>query len=272
MAIQVSGTEVISNSRVLTNVSGLKTVGGLAILGSGDIPLPTGVPAFNPTVSPNYSINSSATWTKPSLSSATWCVIQMVGGGGASNRGNWGGGGNGGSAVVVGAIASTLPASIAFTVGAGGAPSASPSELPGSPGGDTSATINGRLYKAIGGYQNFGTSSNYSFPTNTVQPIGSYFMVNSGVSPYEFDSTETAGGTNTKSVPDPMTNSQFGGGAGGGTTGYTAGGQTGTSQYAGNGGAPNNNGSAFGGGGGGGAASSTAGAGGAGGVKIWYIS
>ena len=37
MAIQVSGTEVISNSRVLSNVTGLKTVGGTAILGSGDI-------------------------------------------------------------------------------------------------------------------------------------------------------------------------------------------------------------------------------------------
>ena len=37
MAIQVSGTEVISNSRVLSNVTGLKTVAGNSILGSGDI-------------------------------------------------------------------------------------------------------------------------------------------------------------------------------------------------------------------------------------------
>ena len=37
MAIQVSGTEVISNSRVLSNVTGLKTVSGNSILGSGDI-------------------------------------------------------------------------------------------------------------------------------------------------------------------------------------------------------------------------------------------
>ena len=37
MAIQVSGTEVISNSRVLSNVTGLKTVNGNALLGSGNI-------------------------------------------------------------------------------------------------------------------------------------------------------------------------------------------------------------------------------------------
>lgn len=37
MAIQVSGTEVISNSRVISNVTGFKTVSGNSILGSGDI-------------------------------------------------------------------------------------------------------------------------------------------------------------------------------------------------------------------------------------------
>ena len=37
MAIQVGGTTVIDNSRVLQNISGLKTVGGTSILGSGDI-------------------------------------------------------------------------------------------------------------------------------------------------------------------------------------------------------------------------------------------
>jgi hypothetical protein len=37
MAIQVSGTEVISNSRVLSNVTGLKTVNSTSLLGSGNI-------------------------------------------------------------------------------------------------------------------------------------------------------------------------------------------------------------------------------------------
>ena len=37
MAIQVGGTTVINNSRVLQNISGLKTIGGTSILGSGNI-------------------------------------------------------------------------------------------------------------------------------------------------------------------------------------------------------------------------------------------
>lgn len=37
MAIQVGGTTVINNSRVLQNVSGLKTINSTSILGSGDI-------------------------------------------------------------------------------------------------------------------------------------------------------------------------------------------------------------------------------------------
>lgn len=37
MAIQVSGTTVISNNRALSSVNGLKTIGGVSILGSGDI-------------------------------------------------------------------------------------------------------------------------------------------------------------------------------------------------------------------------------------------
>ena len=37
MAIQVSGTTVINNSRVLQNVSGLRTINGSSLLGSGDI-------------------------------------------------------------------------------------------------------------------------------------------------------------------------------------------------------------------------------------------
>lgn len=37
MAIKVNGTSVISDSRVLENVTGLKTVGSTSLLGSGDI-------------------------------------------------------------------------------------------------------------------------------------------------------------------------------------------------------------------------------------------
>ena len=37
MAIQVNGTTVIDNSRVLSNVTGLKTINSTSILGSGNI-------------------------------------------------------------------------------------------------------------------------------------------------------------------------------------------------------------------------------------------
>jgi len=37
MAIQVNGTSVITDSKVLQNVTGLKTINGTSVLGSGDI-------------------------------------------------------------------------------------------------------------------------------------------------------------------------------------------------------------------------------------------
>jgi hypothetical protein len=56
MAIQVNGTEVISNNRALTNVNGLKTVGGTSILGSGDIAAGGGTELINVNVnSPGFT-------------------------------------------------------------------------------------------------------------------------------------------------------------------------------------------------------------------------
>lgn len=56
MAIQVNGTEVISNNRALTNVNGLKTVGGVSILGSGDIAAGGGTELININVnSPGFT-------------------------------------------------------------------------------------------------------------------------------------------------------------------------------------------------------------------------
>jgi hypothetical protein len=73
MAIQVSGTEVISNSRVLSSVTGLKTVGGTAILGSGDIAVGGSTDADavgtytwgRPQNYTNYPPNSTATSIYP---------------------------------------------------------------------------------------------------------------------------------------------------------------------------------------------------------------
>lgn len=275
MAIQVNGTTVIDNSRNLSNVGGLKTVGGTAILGSGDIAVGESVPDFNPVATPNATFTSSGTWTKPSLSSGTWVVILMVGAGSGGNGGSWAAGGNGGSGVVIGYKASTLPSSIAFTVGAGSAGIAGDGVAPG---GDTSATIDGRLYVSPGATPNGASSANYSNTLTDATNPGSYLMINGGTSPYAYDASGCSGGRCVRNGTDfSAQNSQFGGGAGAGflfSSGTAGGGTAGTSAYAGNGGTNHNNGSAYGGGGGGNtnADPATGGNGGNGGVKIWYIS
>ena len=65
MAVKIGTTSVISDNRVLENVSGLKTVGGSSILGSGDIGVGDG-PGFNGTTAQNLgnvAINNSITLT-----------------------------------------------------------------------------------------------------------------------------------------------------------------------------------------------------------------
>jgi hypothetical protein len=44
MALKVSGTTVINDSRELENIINLKTVNGQSILGTGDISIPAGTP------------------------------------------------------------------------------------------------------------------------------------------------------------------------------------------------------------------------------------
>ena len=273
MAIKVNGTTVIDDSRNLSNVGGLKTVGGTNLLGSGDISVGANVPTFDPTATPNFSLTSSGTWTKPSLSSGTWVVIHMIGAGAGGTGDSWASGGNGGNATVIGAIASTLPSSISFAVGAGGAGINGDG---GNPGGDTTATISGRTFTAIGGLSADSNSSNSNAATNDPQPSGQYLMVNNGTSPYSYDSGGTAGGTTVKNGSNfGVQNSTFGGGAGAGLLFQAAtqgGGTAGTSTFAGAGGTYWNNGTAPGGGGGARSTANNAGSGAAGGVRIWYIS
>ncbi len=272
MAIQVNGTTVIDNSRNLTNVGGLKTIGGTGIIGSGDIAVGQTIPAFDPSATPNWSRTSSGTWTKPTLASGVWVVIHLVGGGGAGAGSTWNSGGNGGNALVVGAIASTLPSSIAFTLGAGGAGTGGDNA---DGGGSSSFTVSGRTFTAAGALGNETSSSNYSALTNPLQPSGVYLMVNSGQSPFLYDGSGCSGGATTKNGTNyTPQNAEFGGGAGAGLP-FSArpqgGGTAGTSSFAGNGGTFGNNGQS-GGGGGGGFSDGDGGDGGAGIVKIWYIS
>jgi hypothetical protein len=119
MAIKISGTDVIDDSRQLTNITNLKTVGGQSILGTGDI-----------TASGNYALRSyttSGTWTKPTGLKAI--KVTVIGGGAASGNTvpgpspfgpvTWPGGGAGGAAIEY-IDASEIPGPVAITIGEGG--------------------------------------------------------------------------------------------------------------------------------------------------------
>ena len=116
MAIKVGGTSVISDSRVLENVTGLKTVDGQSLLGSGDISVdpPTGQGEIGtysygrPANTTGYAVGDTATsfysvasgylgqprygtsdgWTDTggqNLESGTWRCMN-----GAPSQGGWG--------------------------------------------------------------------------------------------------------------------------------------------------------------------------------------
>ena len=90
MAIQVGGTTVISNSRVLQNVTGLKTVGGTSILGSGDIVAGgIGSPVdFSSSVSGSFSAGqSNDDFNTISIPSGSTFMLVRALPGGQSGRG-----------------------------------------------------------------------------------------------------------------------------------------------------------------------------------------
>jgi hypothetical protein len=263
MAIQVSGTEVISNAR---NISNVVTVTATNFVGGGagltGLPSSPFAPTFNPLATPDFTLTSSGTWTKPAISATSWVTIWMIGGGGGGNvHSSWGTGGSGAHAALFSALASGLPASIAFTVGAGGPSNTS--------GGNTSATINSILYSANGG----AAASPVGSTNNAVtQGTPIYNVPYNGLSPFDFpyDFNSSRGGN--APVANPGSNSIFGG-AGGGSSYNNSTNGGGVSTYAGDGGnttgASCTNGGA-GGGGGGGKMSGTGCSGGAGFVKIYY--
>jgi len=97
MAIQVNGTSVITDSKVLQNVTGLKTINSNSILGSGDITVDQG-PALGTTVSflgtATGSNNGSAT---VSCSGNYWYAVSCS----SDNQGGPSGGTCGTNAVTV---------------------------------------------------------------------------------------------------------------------------------------------------------------------------
>jgi hypothetical protein len=225
------------------------------------------------------AFTASGTWTKPAGISADAIVyVEMIGGGGgggarARGGGNTGrttgGGGGGFTAKTI--LASTLGATVAVTVGAGGAGGVTPDDNVNTPG-------------AAGGNSSFGS---FSIPGGSGGVVSSSSTGPDGnANLHGFDGFmggdalwSTTGATN-------KINSTHGGGAGGGSvvTVQTAG----TSSFAGNGGnglsatvagmITATSGSAPGGGGGGATNASTTsssratgGSGGRGEVRVWTI-
>lgn len=165
MAIKISGTDVIDDSRQLTNITNLKTVAGQSILGTGDI-----------VASGNYAMRSyttPGTWTKPAGLKAI--KVTVVGGGGASgntftspsNPVAWPGAGAGGTSV--GYIdASAIPGPVAVTVGEGGN-QANPAILSGNTssfGAFCTATggTTGRAAPSSGAAGGAGSGGTYNIP------------------------------------------------------------------------------------------------------------
>ena len=145
MAIQVSGTEVISNSRALNNIASIDATTAASITaagvgGSGGIWFPSS------WTSPSASYTSSTTWSKPGAvtdSHTVWFYMIGGGGGGGAASGGREDGGDGGNAVLLVASGASLPSSVTLTIGSGGSA--------GNAGNSTYITVNGVQFAATGG-------------------------------------------------------------------------------------------------------------------------
>jgi len=277
MAIQVSGTQVISNARALTNIASLDatTIATITAAGVGGV----AAPVWNPASTPNVTYTSSTTWTKPgTIGADDWVIFYLVGGGGSGGLGgSWSGPGMGASAAIFAGLGQYIPATIAFTVGAGGI--ANTGQVPVG-GGNTTCTVNGKLFVAGAGLAYSPNSAAHPNPDpgSMVVPYGGdprYAFASSG------DPAPTQGGT-AFGLSDGANGqpSVFGGGSGATNWNGNTSSIGGVSTYAGNGGRPNasksiTNGVVPGGGGAGidpaQGQGSNNGNGASGSVRIWYV-
>ena len=267
MAIQVNGTQVIGNSRELTNIASvdattLATLNAAGV-GAGDLP-----PAPN-WGSPTATVSSSGSWSKPgSIANTDWVVFYLVGGGGGV--GEYYSGGGGASAVIIAMKGSLIPSSVPMTIGVGGT-----GVRDNTNGNGTATTINisGTVLTAAGGKMIQNAGSNY--PPDD----GLWSLLSDGTDlSIIFGSNTTATGAPANwSNPGgpPENNSIFGGAAGGASAFSYAAAPGGVSTYAGNGGngLPSPAPGAVPGGGAGGSSNPAAApgtSGGAGNVRIYY--
>ena len=143
MAIQISGTTVVNNSRQLQNIASLDstTTSTIAAAAGGGTKI----------ITEQMTFDTSGTFTAPYTGDYRFILMGGGGGGWSSNTGGSitlrGGGGGG---VVIFDTSLSANASFSFTVGAGG-DTPSGTDKNGVAGSATTATINGTSLSAGGG-------------------------------------------------------------------------------------------------------------------------
>ncbi len=270
MAIQVNGTQVIGNSRELTNIASVDatTAASITAAGVGG----GGLSAWDPSSTPNAVFTSSGTWTKPGgISSSATVIFYLVGGGGGGSKQNVRGGRGGSAAVITGTLGD-LPSSVSIVVGAGGAGQTQESGA-SIAGGDTTISASGLTYTASGGSGDSSLGPDPSALTDLAfAGVPNPFAVAVPTASNLKSGDRGIGGGSLAGY-----DSTFGGGHGG-SCNPNINGTGGVSLYAGNGGQGlyySNSGAGIAPGGGGGGAYTysqlTGGAGAAGSVRIWYV-
>jgi hypothetical protein len=263
--IVTGGTERLEVNNTRTQIDNLEVTGTAtfngAVVGAGG-----GPPNFNPTTTPDYTLNTSTTWTVPTDSSALWAVFYLVGGGGGGDlQSTYAPSGGGGAAFLSAMLVESLPSTVQIVVGGGGAGGvANPSS-----GGNTSVTIGPTIWTAQGGFGGSGT-------TTLIAGVTGSIVMPTGGSQYSFSDGDAQGGGRGRYAGIAGNASYYngsvlggGGGAGLSRTDTVAG----PSLYAGDGGdMQDRNGHAPGGGGAGIKVASLAPANGAhGSVRIWLL-
>lgn len=260
MAIKVSGTSVINDSRQLQNIASLdsttiSTIGANISSGASTIDFS----------SPQTTLTSSGTYNIPgSIGDDDFITFYIIGGGGSGARdGANPKGGYGGAALILTAKKSTLPSSVTFTIGSGGIYPGSYSNQAGSA---STLTINGRTFTAPGGTTGNDSAQRAAGSIFGTTVTGDVELLNPLVNGGRFYINSDEFG--------PMQNSKFGGGAGGGRTQSQNIFTGGTSTFGGNGGNGSIGGNATDGtvpgGGGGGTTTTGVGDGANGNLRIYY--